>query len=105
MKKSKKPVRVSKVPPPGWPSEEQWQEVEKKLDKGLPSKVLPENASPVQRTKQDLCAHFVRYFNSSKLNQRELAKELGVTESRVSEILNYHHERFTIDKLLELWRG
>ena len=102
MKKPKKLVRVSKTPPPDWPSEDQWKEIEKKLGKELPSKVLPKNAGPVERTKQDLCSHFVLYFNSSKLTQRDLAKELGVTESRVSEILHYHHERFTIDKLLEL---
>ncbi|WP_374001689.1 XRE family transcriptional regulator [Bdellovibrio bacteriovorus] len=36
------------------------------------------------------------------ITQREMAERLGVTESRVSEILHYHIERFTIDKLLEL---
>jgi predicted XRE-type DNA-binding protein len=102
VKKIKKPIKVSKTPPVGWPSEERWRDVERKLSKGLASKVLPANASPVERAKQDICSHFVRYVNASGITQRELARELGVAESRVSEILHYHHARFTIDKLLDL---
>lgn len=102
MKKTKRSLKVSKNPPPGWPTEEQWEKIDKKLRKELPTKTLPEKASPIERTKQDICKHFIRYFNDAKISQREMAKRLDVTESRVSEILHYHHERFTIDKLLEL---
>lgn len=102
MKKAKIKVRYSKKPPHGWPTEEQWAEAEKELAKHLPTRINLDNVSPVYRAKQDICAHFVRYFNESKITQRELAAKLGVTESRVSEIIHYHHDRFTIDKLLEL---
>lgn len=97
-----KPIRVSKTPPPGWPIEVEWKEIEKKLSKGLASKMLPQKASPVETVKHEICSHFIRYFNRAKMSQKEMAKQLDVTESRVSEILHYHHERFTIDKLLEL---
>lgn len=102
MKKVAKPTKVSKIPPQGWPSEAVWKEVEKKLKNTLATKILPDDASPVEGVKQEICRHFVAYFNASGITQRELAKQLDVTESRVSEILNYHHGRFTIDKLLEL---
>ena len=102
MKKTKMKVQYSKTPPPGYPTEKEWVEIEKELARRLSSRVLPENADPVQRAKQDICEHFVRYFNKAKITQRELAIKLGVTESRVSEIIHYHHDRFTIDKLLEL---
>ncbi len=101
MKKVKR-ISNSKVPPQGYPTEFEWSKIEKKLSKSLPSKILPSNASPVERTKQEICAHFIEYRIVTGIAQRELAKRLAVTESRVSEILNYHHERFTIDKLLEL---
>lgn len=101
MKKIKS-TRVSKTPPPGWPSESEWKEIEKKLGKGLPSKMLPEDAGPVETTKHEICSHFVRYFTGAMISQKEMAQILDVTESRVSEILHYHHERFTIDKLLDL---
>lgn len=104
MKKSKKaiPVRVSKTPPPGWPSEKQWKGIERKLAKSLPTKAPPENAGPVEKAKYDLCEHFIKYRREEDISQREMAERLEVTESRVSEILHYHIERFTIDKLLEL---
>jgi predicted XRE-type DNA-binding protein len=101
MKKTR-PSHVSKTPPPGWPTEAEWKEIEKKLGKGLASKMLPQDAGPVERTKHEICSHFVRYFRGAKITQKEMAKLLDVTESRISEILHYHHERFTIDKLLDL---
>ena len=103
MKKlTKKPLRKSKTPPKDYPTESEWSDVEKGLSKSLPSKMLPANASPVDRTKQEICAHFIKYRIATNVTQRELAKRLDVTESRVSEILHFHFERFTIDKLLEL---
>ena len=99
----KKPMkRLSKIPPAGWPTEEQWRVIDTKLNKGLPTKLLSKNAGPVARTKHEICSHFVRYFNGAKITQKQMAQKLDVTESRVSEILHYHFERFTIDKLLEL---
>jgi predicted XRE-type DNA-binding protein len=64
--------------------------------------MLPKKAGPVETAKHEICSLFVRYFNRARITQKEMAKLLDVTESRVSEILHYHHERFTIDKLLEL---
>ena len=101
-KKVRKPIHSSKNPPKGYPTESEWAYIEKELSKSLPSKTLPANATPVERTKQEICAHFIKYRIATDITQRELAKRLDVTESRVSEILHYHHERFTIDKLLEL---
>lgn len=104
MKKTKKAalVRHSKTPPPGWPTEDQWKDIERELGKKRASKMLSPNASPVERTKHELCAHFIKYIREEDISQRELAQRLKVTDSRVSEILHYHYERFTIDKLLEL---
>jgi predicted XRE-type DNA-binding protein len=104
VKKLKKPtsVRFTKAAPSGWPSEKEWKEIERKLSKGLATKVLPKDAGPVEKTKYDLCEHFVIYHQKIGISQREMAARLGVTESRVSEILHYRIERYTIDKLLTL---
>lgn len=104
MKKPKKStlIKVSKTPPPGWPNEEVFKEAKRKMRGQLATKALPSNASPVDVAKQRLCQHFIRYLQSHKITQRELAKRLDVTENRVSEILHYHHEQFTIDRLLVL---
>ncbi len=104
MKKIKKPklVRVSKTPPPGWPTETHWKEIEKKLGKGLATKMLSPDAGPVERTKHELCELFILYRRETDITQRELATRLNVTENRVSEILHYHFDTFTLDRLIEL---
>lgn len=94
--------RLSKSPPRGWPAGKEWVEIERRLAKSKPSRVLSVDASAVDRTKYELCAHFVRYCQEEKLTQRELAAILGVSEARVSEIVHYRFGRFTIDKLLAL---
>ena len=101
MKKAKKPIRISKTPPPGWPTETEWKELDKKISTGMATRVS-DATDPIERTKTELCTHFVRYFNAEKITQREMAKRLNVPESRISEILHYHYGRFTIDKLLAL---
>lgn len=63
------------------------------LGKSLASKTLSLDAGLVERTKHEICAHFVQYKVKEKISQRELAQQLEVTESRVSEILHYHYER------------
>lgn len=102
MKKRYKLTKLSKTPPPGWPSEAIWKKAERKMKKSLATKILPANASLVEKTKQRLCEQFIRYIREHKITQRELAKRLDVTENRISEILHYHHEHFTIDRLIEL---
>jgi predicted XRE-type DNA-binding protein len=100
--KKTKLLKVSKSPPPGWPTESEWKNIEKKLAKGLATKTLPENAGAVEKTKYELCKYFILYRRDQQITQREMAERIGVTESRVSEILHYHIDRFTIDKLLSL---
>ena len=105
MKKNNKKlpsVRYSATPPPGWPSEEEFRRIEKELESELPTIIRGESATPVQKAKHEICRQFVRYVRHEGITQRELAKILGVTESRVSEILHYHFDHYTIDRLLEL---
>jgi predicted XRE-type DNA-binding protein len=98
----KAPVRLSKASPPGYPTELDWKIITKKSTQNTVSKILAPPANPVLLLKQKICEEFIKYRLKENINQRELAKRLDVTESRVSEILHYHHERFTVDKLLEL---
>ena len=63
---------------------------------------LPENASSVDRVKYALCEQFVKYAIKNNVSQRQLASELAVSESRVSQIVHYNIQKITIDKLVEL---
>ncbi|MDE2736901.1 MAG: XRE family transcriptional regulator [Gemmatimonadota bacterium] len=42
------------------------------------------------------------YIDQEKLTQEEAAKRLGVTQSRVSELVNGRISKFTIDKLMNM---
>jgi predicted XRE-type DNA-binding protein len=98
-------VIYSDVPPAGWPSEAEFaivksmmvekavREAEPKLDKSI---------NAVDKLKHDLCKEFYRCFEDSEMMQKDFAKKLKITESRVSEILSYRYETYTIDKLLTL---
>ena len=67
-------------------------------------KVLPSDASMVERTKYLLCRKFVDYLsNNPNISQAELARSLGVDRSRVNCIVKYKIEMFTIDALSDLW--
>lgn len=104
IKMKKKPkntlVAILKEPPPGWPTEKEWKVIEKKLSKQLPA-LVRENMTPAQQLKHDICAEFIKYFNKNKLTQKQLAKVVGINEARMSEILHYHFDRFTVDLLVK----
>jgi len=40
-------------------------------------------------------------MREQELSQRELAKKLGVVESRVSEVLHYRIQKITLDRLVK----
>lgn len=83
-----------------YPNEETLKTLDRKLSKVKGSASLPANASPMDILKHSLCAQFIRYQREQELTQRELAKVLGLNEARMSEILHYRHQRFTIDHLM-----
>lgn len=84
-----------------YPSQETLKKMDRKLAKAKGSASLSENASLTEVLKHQLCAQFVRFQQEQNLTQRELAKTIGLSEARVSEILHYRHGRFTIDHLMK----
>ena len=86
----------------GFPSESELKKVRNKLEKVEPSRLLPKNASRVDRIKYKLCEKFVIYLQQNGMTQVALAKRLKVNPSRVNEIVKYRIDLYTIDKLIEL---
>src|SRR5579859_4003907 len=64
------------------------------------SSLLPENASEVEKTKYKACEMIIRYRQTHDLKQKDLATKLGIDEARMSEILHYKIEDFTLDRLV-----
>lgn len=99
MKSNVKPKILTKRPK-SWPDEAELTRMDKILAKAKGSRMLPPNAEPVDRIKYDLCQKFVKYCIEHDVTQRELAQLLDVSESRVSEIVHYHIDKLTLDRLI-----
>lgn len=82
-----------------FPSEKELKLIRKKTKRMRGTEMLPPNASALERTKYDLCKRLLVYMRENELTQRELAKKLGVVESRVSEVLHYRLKKLTLDRL------
>jgi predicted XRE-type DNA-binding protein len=67
------------------------------------SNSMPLDATPIERTKFNLCKKFVIHLSVNNLSQAALAREICVDRSRINWIVKYRIEKYTIDRLYELW--
>ncbi|MBI3610333.1 MAG: XRE family transcriptional regulator [Nitrospirae bacterium] len=61
---------------------------------------LPAKASETDRAKYQICQLIARYQREHALLQKEIATQIGVDESRISDILRGKIEGFTLDRLI-----
>jgi predicted XRE-type DNA-binding protein len=85
-----------------FPSEKELERVRKKLSDPsvIGSSVLPPDASPVERAKFKACEMIIQYRKEHDHKQKELAEMLQIDEARMSEILHYKVEKFTLERLV-----
>ncbi len=83
-----------------FPSEKELKRIRKKLARTKGTQMLPPDATPLERAKHEICKQILIYKQKKKINQRELAKQLETSETRVSEILHYRIQKFTLDRLV-----
>lgn len=83
-----------------YPSSKKLDEMDKKLKNIDGALALPKNASYIDRVKYDLCKRIIAFIRINRVTQVELAGKLGVDPSRVSEIVHYKIDKFTVDTLL-----
>jgi predicted XRE-type DNA-binding protein len=86
-----------------FPTEKELEKNRKKLEKTEGSLVLSPNASPIEKLRYEICRHFVVYKREHDLSCKDLAKLIGVDESLMSKILRYRHDRFSTDKLIDMF--
>jgi predicted XRE-type DNA-binding protein len=86
-----------------FPSEATLRLMRKKLARAPGSRALPPNADLLDKAKYELCTQFVKFCLDHELTQRQLAARLGANESRVSEIVHYHIDKLTLDRLVRYW--
>ena len=82
-----------------FPSEEELKLIRKRAKRIRGTEMLSPHATALERTKYELCKLLLVYMRENDLTQRELAKRLGIVESRVSEVLHYRIKKLTLDRL------
>jgi predicted XRE-type DNA-binding protein len=60
----------------------------------------PKDATGADRAKYQLCQLIARYQREHGLLQKDIARKIGVDESRISDILRGKIESFTLDRLI-----
>ncbi len=94
--------KKKKLTPSDFMTEKELAEVRRATAHISGARTLPPNASALDRNKYELCRQFIVYMREHDINQRQLAKLLHVSESRVSEIVHYNIGKITLDRLVEL---
>jgi len=62
--------------------------------------VLPENPTPLQKSKHELCREILIYQRKHKLTDEELAEKTELTLAETEDILHYRIDYFTLDRLM-----
>ncbi len=84
-----------------WPSKKQLEKALEEIDASPSSRPLPDDASPVDRTKHAICTQLLIYMRSHRLSQQGLAEKLEIDKSLVSKIAHFNYGDFTIDRLIK----
>lgn len=87
----------------GFPSKTEIKKALKKLEQIEGTLALPQDASPLEKFRYDICHRFIRYKSKNKLTQKELAVLLEIDEAKVSKILHHRIKEFSTDRLISLY--
>ncbi|OFZ24509.1 MAG: hypothetical protein A2381_05465 [Bdellovibrionales bacterium RIFOXYB1_FULL_37_110] len=85
-----------------FPNKKELDQMRKKLENAEPVRLLPKDASNVDKLKFSLCKEIIIYLKIHKTTQVELANILEIDPARLSEIVKYKIDLFTVDRLLSL---
>ena len=61
---------------------------------------LPENATPVEKAKYELCEKMLIYQQDNNLSDEEIANQIKITTGETRDILYCHIDYFTLERLI-----
>jgi predicted XRE-type DNA-binding protein len=62
--------------------------------------VLPDNPTPLEKSKHEICREILLYQRKHKLTNKELTEQMELTLPEVEDILHYRFNYFTLDRLM-----
>jgi predicted XRE-type DNA-binding protein len=83
-----------------FPSEAELKIIRRQTARVQGSRGLSPDATPLDRAKYEVCEQLLVFMKKKKWSQRELARALETSDTRVSEMLHYRIEKFTLDRLV-----
>ncbi len=75
--------------------------VKKLSRRGVGPVGLSPNAPPLEQMKYSIAHDIVLFKRKSEISQSEMAKIIGVSKSRISEILHYRLAKYSLDTLIK----
>src|SRR5437763_11210546 len=61
---------------------------------------LPENSTPLEQAKYEICKQIVSYKLDTKISTEELAQKIQLSKAETEDILYYRIDYFTLDRLV-----
>jgi len=61
---------------------------------------LPENATPLEKSKYELCKKMIIYKREKKLTTEKIAQKISLSLAETEDILHYRTDYFTLDRLM-----
>ena len=61
---------------------------------------LPENATPLEQAKYDVCRQVVSYKLDTKISTEEISQKLQLSKAETEDILYYRIDYLTLDRLV-----
>lgn len=86
-----------------FPPEKKLKEMRRKLEKKEGFMMLPPDADELTKLRFQLCQALLRYAQKNGFTAVEMAEFLEITKADMSRIFNHRIERFSTDRLLNLY--
>src|SRR5947207_2745071 len=61
---------------------------------------LSENATPLEKSKYELCKKMIVYKREKKLTTEKIAQKISLSLAETEDILHYRTDYFTLDRLM-----
>ena len=61
---------------------------------------LPENATPLEKSKYDICQSILIYKQDNRLTTKQVAQQIQLSIPETKEIFLAHLDKFTLDRLM-----
>lgn len=84
-----------------FPTSKELKKIRKELKNVEPTVIIGPSASAVDQLKFAICKELIIYLRTHNLSQQDLAAELSVDPARISEIVKYKIDLYTVDRLLD----